>query len=231
MKIYISQPRGKEKLVQAFQKEGCEVANFLTDDVKLIVPTVDEELTFFARSAEYFRFKGIEVNISSAYTIDICRDKAEFSRFCKRHSFAHPATAQFDAIIKPRFGKGSRGITKIDRSYIVQDIMPFPEYSVDYFASFDGKTTSIVPRKRLNVVNGESQTGEIEMDGIILDTVKRLGEELALLGHNTIQGWFTGKTFVVGEVNCRFGGGFWLTQDAAPTVKWLVQGVKCSLQS
>lgn len=225
MKVYVTSPRGKEKLVQAFEKEGCEVVNKLSTDVKLIVPTVDEELPFFSRSREYFKSQGIEVMVSSDYTIDMCRDKAEFSRFCKRHGFAHPSTGQFEAIIKPRFGKGSKGIIKIDRSYIVQDIVPFPEYSVD---SYCGAIRKFIPRKRLNIINGESTAAEINLQETIgiAETADRLAAQLGIYGPACIQGWWTGKTFIVGEVNCRFGGGFWLTQDIAPTVKWMVDEVR-----
>src|SRR5947207_11718552 len=100
MKILITQSKGKEKLVQAFKNAGAEVVSQLTPDIRLIIPTVDEELWFFSRS-------NLPVMCASDYTIDICRDKAEFYRFCRRHGFPTPNTMQQNLIVKPRFGKGS----------------------------------------------------------------------------------------------------------------------------
>jgi len=58
-----------------------------------------------------------------------------------------------------------------------------------------------------------------------LEPVKRLGSELGLVGHNVVQGYWTGKTLIFGEVNPRFGGGSHLTFDIFNSPKWLV--TKC----
>ncbi len=227
MSVYIDSPKGKEKLVAEFSKY-TNVTKSITTDTTLIIPTVDETLPFFAQNKEWFKAQGIQVMVASENTVYHCRDKAEFNLFCKRHCFQTPRTWQMNAFIKPRFGKGSRGQIKVNTSFIIQEECPFPEVSIDYFADLNGEVVSIIPRFRLDVVNGESQAMEIVPD-FKYDTIKRLGKELGLVGHNVIQGYWTGDVFIFGEVNPRFGGGSWMTFDIFSPAKWLTETYKCTL--
>ncbi len=228
MKVLITSPRGKENLVKAFEDVGWTVVNSLLELPDLIVPTVDEELPFFAANREWFKAQGVEVLIASSFTIDTCRDKAEFNLFCGRHGFKRPPTYQpgeLASYIKPRFGKGSRGIVKVDSSCIIQTECPYPEVSVDYFTDLDGKMWSVVPRFRLNVVNGESKA-MMFVPNFNVREIKRLGKELGLVGHNVIQGYWTGKEFIFGEVNPRYGGGSWMTFDFCNTPRRLLETMR-----
>jgi carbamoyl-phosphate synthase large subunit len=226
VKIWIDQPRGKENLVQAFKQVGCEIANekvgeLFDSSVKLIIPTVDETLPFFARSKDYLLKQGIRAMVGSPFTIDMCRDKAEFFRFCRRHGFDTPETAQGHYMLKPRFGKGGRGNVKIDRSFILQEFIDLPEFSIDYFADWDGTCLSCIPRLRVNVVNGESQKATFGKHEFIVEVCKKLAGELHLVGHNVIQGFYDGTRFLFTEVNPRFGGGSHLTFHLFNSPKWL----------
>lgn len=223
MEVLISNSKNKLRLRQAFTDVGVTLTDKLTARTKLIVPTVDEELPFLSRAKEHLENWGTKIMVAYSDTIDTCRDKAEFYRFCRRHDFNVPATMQDNLILKPRFGKGSKGITRIDKSYIVQEFIDWPEYSIDYFADFDGKCLSAIPRKRLGIVNGESTKAEICMDDVLVNLSVRLGTELRLIGHNTIQCFYQDNRVIFNEINCRFGGGFWLTQHLYPTVKKLVE--------
>ena len=224
LKILVTQPRGKERLVNAFQEAGADIVPYLSEDVKLIVPVVDEELWFFSHSKNWFKNKGVEVLVASTGTIDTCRDKAEFYKFCRRHGFGVPETAQFEAIIKPRFGKGSRGQIRIDRSYISQEIITWPEYSIDYY--HDEYITSIIPRERLKVINGESQEARFENSKTLIDEARRLGQELNLEYHNVMQCFFDGKNIKWIEVNPRYGGGSWLTFEAFNSPEHVLEHLK-----
>lgn len=219
MKVLICQPRGKEKLVEAFKNAGAEVLHpnkpYQTPD--LIIPTVDEELPTMA-----YLSNCLPIVVGSEYTIFETRNKNEFYRFCKRHGFLTPSTMQSGLIAKPVFGKASKGVIKLDNSYIVQeDMSDLPEVSIDYFADAQGNPLSIVPRFRKNVVNGESQAAEFITD-MDLTEVTRLGKELMLIGHNVIQGFYTKTQFFFTEVNCRYGGGSWMTFEKFNSPKWLV---------
>jgi carbamoyl-phosphate synthase large subunit len=226
MRVLISSPRGKEALVEAFEEAGATVVRTLLEQPELIIPTVDEELPFFALNRDWFKSQGIAVMVGSDYTVSMCRDKAEFYRFCVRHGFKTPVTMQDMLIAKPRYGKGSRGIIRLDMSYIVQPIITLPEVSIDYFADLDANFINAIPRFRLNVINGESQDMALVTD-FDLETVKRLGKELGLCGHNVIQGFWDGKEMTFTEVNPRFGGGSWMTFDIFHSPKALMESIKC----
>ena len=225
MRVLVTSPRGKEKLVKAFEDAGATVVATLQELPDLIVPTVDEELPFFSQNREWFKSFGIEVMVASPFTVDTCRDKAEFNLFCKRHGFLTPRTWQMDAHVKPRFGKGSRGIVKVTKAFIIQETCTFPEVSIDYFADLNGNFVSAIPRFRLDVVNGESQAMEY-VPNFDFDKIKRLGNELRLVGHNVIQGYWTGDSFILGEVNPRFGGGSWMTFDLFNSPKALIGALR-----
>jgi carbamoyl-phosphate synthase large subunit len=225
MKIYIDQPRGKEKLVAAFEQAGAEVVKEMSEDVKLIIPTVEETLPFFANAKTWFESKGVRVMVGSDYTIGEARDKAEFFRFCQRHGFLTPPIFQGNVIVKPRFGKGSKGIHLVDRSQIVQEYIDAPEVSIDYFADWQGSPLSVIPRFRMNVVNGESKDFEIVQGFQHYEVVKRLGTELGLVGHNVIQGFLVGNEFLFSEVNPRFGGGSHFTFETFNSPKWLMENL------
>lgn len=227
MRVLVTSIKGKEKLCKAFEDVGATLVDSLLALPDLIVPTVDEELPFFSLNRSWFQSQGVEVMVGSDYTISMCRDKMEFYRFCRRHSFLTPTTLQEHLIAKPRFGKGSRGIVRIDTSYIVQPVINLPEVSVDYFADLNGTFISAIPRFRLNVINGESQEMASVPD-FDLETVKRLGRELLLVGHNVIQGFWDGKEMIFTEVNPRFGGGSWLTFDIFNSPQFLMEHLKCT---
>lgn len=231
MRVLITSPKGKERLVKAFEEAGSYIVRTLSERPDLIVPTVDEELPFFAQARDWFKQQGIEVMVGSDMTIAFCRDKYQFFQFCRRHEFKTPDVYMGDFIAKPRFGKGSRGIVNINRSYVVQDLIKDqPEVSIDYFADLEGQFISAIARYRINVVNGESQAMEIVPPNFDYETVKRLGQELKLVGHNVIQGFWDGKQMTFTEVNPRFGGGSWLTFDIFNSPKWLTENVCLSMR-
>lgn len=222
MKVWISQPNGKEHLVQAFKDAGVEILTYKGSYVKpdLIIPVVDEELPSFS----YLRHE-LPVMCASAWTIDTCRDKAEFYRFCRRMDFKTPYTMQDKMIVKPRYGKGSKGIVRLDKSFLVQeDLSSHPEISIDYFADWEGNTLSVIPRYRMSVVNGESTEVKFIND-LDLTEVTRLGKSLQLIGHNVIQGFLRPDGIVFTEVNPRFGGGSWMTFEKFNSPRWLMEHI------
>ncbi len=222
MNIYISQQRGKEKLVEAFQNAGANVVKHLDSSVKLIIPTVDEELPILAELAPILKTK---IMISSEYAVFETRSKSEFHRFCCRHDFPIIPTLQGEMIAKPTYGKGSRGLIKLGRDYIIQPYIDWPEYSADYFADWEGNCLSLIQRQRLDIVNGEATKAKFVWNATIHEQLLRLGKELGLVGHNVIQYFSDGKDFKLIEVNTRFGGGSHLTFDIFNSPKWLLENL------
>jgi len=194
-------------------------------EIKLLVPTRDEELPFFAEERERLKDIGVCVMVSDPTVIKICQDKRLFIEFCLRHGFSVPRTYEakdktfgFPVFIKDRFGKGSRSAflvsSEAELNYflqhlkepIIQEYVKAPEYTVDLFADFAGKVLSVVPRERLSIFGGESFIGRTCKNWNIINESMRLAEALNLIGHNTIQCFLHNGQVKFIEVNPRYGG-------------------------
>lgn len=196
------------------------------EHVALLIPTRDEELAQFAEAQERFAREGVRVAIPQLETVRICADKLAFLAFCRTHGFGIPRTyehddwprTQFPLFVKPRFGKGSRDarrvvseeelrfVTNGPGSWVIQECVAWPEYTVDLLADFKGHVLSAVPRRRQLLVAGESYVSRTVEDRGLIAEVSRLATELHLVGQNTIQCFWNGKEAKFIEVNPRFGG-------------------------
>lgn len=197
--------------------------------VKLLIPTRDEELPFFAEHKELFAGIGTMVMVSDSDSVAICQDKKKFISFCKENGFQIPASwnsedlptdLSFPLFAKPRFGKGGSYTMKIDSAMelktvlrkipeaIIQEYIQDQEYTIDLFADFSGRVISVVPRTRMYIVSGESYISQTIKDHNLINESVRLASQLNLIGHNTIQCFFSDqKEIRFIEVNPRFGGG------------------------
>lgn len=217
----ISPGTGDEKAYLKWLEKFCAMKN-----IKLIIPTRDEELILFARIRSAFRKKGIYINISSEDAIGICNDKWRFYEYCERRHIPVPKVFKdmdsvvYPCFIKGRYGKGSRlsfkisnkaqlrAISMIFKEYVIQEYVNWPEYTVDYFADFKARPISAIPRERALVFGGESFVGCIVKNKILINAVLHFAAGLGLVGHNTIQLFYNAKTKKIKfiEVNPRFGG-------------------------
>ncbi len=119
------------------------------------------------------------------------------------------------AHIRPVFGNGGKGVRVVQQAellgeeirahYLIEEILPGPEFSFDVYAFLDGDF-QVSARERIKVVGGEVQhtrtrrpsQAEIEMIGKLLDA-------LPLRGPLNFQ--FRGEPLRLLEINPRFGGG------------------------
>lgn len=198
------------------------------EQIRVIVPSRDEELPVFAEARERFETRGVRVIVPSSQTLSICQDKLAFVRFCREHGFGIPHTydidqrynARFPLFVKPRFGKGGKGAQRVlnnaelnalngeSSDWVVQEYIDCPEYTIDLFSDFDSRVVSVVPRLRILVVGGESYVSRTsKKEEHLISEAARLALELRLVGHNTIQCFWDGVQMKFIEVNPRFGGG------------------------
>ena len=97
----------------------------LGEGVGVIIPTIDDELTVFARSRERFAAAGIRVMVSPPETTTLCNDKLATCRELRRLDIAAaesylrpdlPGSPVFPLFIKPRYGRGSVGAFAIQNA-------------------------------------------------------------------------------------------------------------------
>lgn len=194
--------------------------------IRLLIPTRDEELSFFAEHKDEFADVDTFVMVSDTNVVKVCQDKKLFIEFCQEKGFAIPESynysdlgyVDFPLFIKPRYGKGGRQavcvnskeeleiILKQMPEAIIQEFIQAPEYTVDLFADFTGEVISVVPRERVHVFGGESFVSKTANNPLLIQETIRLARELRLIGHNTIQCFLDKGIVKFIEVNPRFGG-------------------------
>ena len=219
---YVIVPRSDDPNFMNFILDFCK-----NNEIKLIIPTRDEELILFSKNRELFNEIGVKLMVSDVGAIEICQDKEKFIEFCKDNGFGIPKTyngiasvsdEDFPLFLKPVVGKSGADTFKIDSmdelkkvlgkgsDFIIQECVEAPEYTIDLFADFDGRVISAVPRQRVSVWGGESLvTKTVKNEDIIKATVD-LSEKLKLKGHNTIQCFLDDGAIKFIEINPRFGG-------------------------
>lgn len=206
-----------------FRKEILEICT--KENIRLIIPTRDEDLVYFSKHKNFFASKGVRIMVADKKTVALCNDKGAFHAFLKKYGIPTVKTwtrpskkIPYPCIVKPKDGKGGRGIKEIRNRQallrtnltgkIIQEKITGTEYTIDYFADFKARPICIVPRIRLVMKDGESKVGITKKHAKIIRLSKKLGQTLGLIGHNTIQCFETGDGGVVFlEVNPRFGGG------------------------
>jgi len=217
--------------------------------IKLIVPTRDEELKVFARNKERFNKIGVKLMVPNIKTVEICSDKLKFIEFCKKNDLPVPKVytqeqikkglVKFPLFVNDRFGKGSKNAFRVNgkdelnlclksiKNPIIQEYIEAKEYTIDLFADLKGNVISVVPRERIYTFGGESFIGKTYKNKKLIEFAIKLAQKLKLIGHNTIQCFFDGKIVKFIEVNPRYGGGANLSFAAgANTPLYLIQLIK-----
>lgn len=216
------------------------------DGVKLLVPTIDDELTALARARGRFDAKGVCVAVSPVETVEICRDKARTAEHLTRHGVPVATTwtpdspglrqAALPLFIKPRRGRGSVGAypvnTPEELSFfleyvpdpVIQQYLPPPEYTVDMFCDLDGRLLSVVPRERQVIRAGVTDRGRTVRDCRLLGLAEQCAAALRFRGAVNVQCRIVDGTPTIFEINPRFSGGIQLTMAAgARFADWLVR--------
>ncbi len=220
-----------------------------TNNVKLLVPTVDLDLKLLAQNKPKFAAAGCRVLVSTPEVVDICQDKRKTFRLLLKNDFDTPVTMSpraalskkklnWPCFLKPWDGYASRGnaivhnrkelafFAKIVPNCIVQEFIKGTEHTCDVYVDFNMKVRCVVPRKRIEVRAGEVSKGQVVKHPRIMSEAARLVKVLgAGPGVITLQLFLTGDgkiKFV--EINPRFGGGVPLSIKAGANFpKWILQ--------
>jgi carbamoyl-phosphate synthase large subunit len=214
--------------------------------IRLLIPTIDDELPLFGAHAEKFLATGVRVTVSSAQTGTICNDKYLTANFLRERNIPVactwlPAALDFESMsyplfLKPRCGRGSVGAHRINNEKelrffldyvqdpVVQEFLPGREFTIDVLADFNGRVISAVPRERLVVRSGVTDRGRTWNHAGMIDLALRTAEALDIRGPANIQVMYDNESATVFEVNPRFSGGIPLTLAAgADFPGWLIE--------
>ncbi|WP_113840520.1 ATP-grasp domain-containing protein [Blastococcus sp. TF02A-26] len=205
-----------------------------------LIPTVAEELPALSAGADRLAAAGVATWLADPAAVAVCCDKAAFARTLRAAGVPHPPTTDTTSalvevpgpwVVKPRAGRGSRGVRLLDRrSEVVEALCTDPslvaqtrlhgrEFTADTLVSRTGEILTVVPRWREETKAGISVKGTTFDSEAVTDVVVGALEAVGLTGPANVQGFVApdGDAAVV-EINPRFSGGLPLTLAAGADV-------------
>tara|TARA_Y100000591_G_scaffold322275_1_gene338437 strand:+ start:4405 stop:5373 length:969 start_codon:yes stop_codon:yes gene_type:complete len=217
-----------------------------SENVKIVIPTIDTELVLLAENNDKLISNGVTPIISSLDFIKKCRNKRKIHLFFKEQSINAAKEYKkndypFPLFIKPIDGSRSSENYVINskadllkKHFDNDDLMfleyfnaqEYQEYTCDLYYGKDSELKCVVPRKRIEVRDGEVTKAKTEKNIL----VKFINEKLKII--NGARGCLTAQFFlsrvnnqVIGiEINPRFGGGYPLAYHAGANYpKWIIK--------
>lgn len=195
-------------------------------EIDVLVPGVDEELLSIAENHD--SFGSTRVILPDKTFVSSMLDKLTFAEVMDSRGIPVPRTVRLDrseawtdfpCIVKPRRGRGSRGVTLVSHevelrsiaaglgmdaaALIVQELIVGDEYSVQVIAGPDGALRAVVPASIL-IKRGITISAVTKADEVIRRACDDLHHAFPTSGIYNVQGILTrdGK-FLVFEINPR----------------------------
>jgi carbamoyl-phosphate synthase large subunit len=218
--------------------------------IGLLVPTIDTELAILSRHRDAFQACGTAVAVSAPATIDITGDKRATHSWLTQQGFPTPLqwetpfpdvagiSGHLPLILKPIEGSRSLGVLKISdvaglevaaaqAGAVLETLVDGVEYTVSTYVDRAGRCLAAVPRRRIEVRDGEVSKGVTERhemaETLASSIVETLPGAWGPLNVQMIRETGSGRWVVI-EMNARFGGGDPLAWEAgADSPRWLVR--------
>ena len=209
------------------------------NNIKIVIPTIDTELSILSKAKEKFLKEDIFLAVSSLESCDIFYLKTTTEKFFIKAGVNTPKiikdlkSAKYPLFAKLDNSSLSVGAMRIETyeeaiklkgNYVFQEFIEGIEYTCDVFFDRDSKIKCIVPRERIEVRCGEVNKARTYKDKQILNEIKKLEPFLkSAYGTLTIQLFKTNDKIYFIEINPRFGGGYPLSfQAGADFAKMLI---------
>lgn len=224
--------------------------------IELFIPTVDTELTSIALHAPQFKEQGIKIPLSSADVLARCRDKYALLTHCQDTGYVpkfnlltadlKTTELHYPCFAKPRCGSGSNGALVInhhqelallpkDSSYLLQELLPGDEYSVDVYIHSKGHPLAAVPRLRMKIDSGIAVAAQTRINPQLSSMALKIAQSAGIIYVANIQ--FKANRhghYKLLEINPRFPGTLPLTAAAGVDIPRLlvddILGKPCDLQ-
>lgn len=195
------------------------------ENISIIVPTINEEMIYFAKNIDIFQKDNIIVIVSNVESIEIATDKLSTYNFFKKEKYC-PKVYEKDEIIypcvvKPRKSRGSRGFyicsykeeveialkqnSKKFGESVVMEYLRGDEYSVYGISDLNRKPLVIVPIKRIYALSESKKAQVVKEEDVIL-IANDIASKLGFVGPWNIQIMKTNDGVKLIETNPRFGG-------------------------
>lgn len=219
------------------------------EHIRLIVPTIDTELSAYAAAAERLSAAGARVHVSAPEVIATVRDKMQTMRKLAAAGVSVPPTCSegelradpdrlggWPVFGKPVRGSASRGLGTYQRladlpdefsePMMFQPVLEGPEYTINMFIDQHGSLQCVVPHLRIQIRAGEVEKGRTtrrnDLRALAEGIHRALPEARGVLCFQVIDDVRRGPQVI--EINARFGGGYPLAHHAgARFADWLIE--------
>jgi len=207
-----------------------------SNNIKLIIPTIDTELAILSNNIGFFKDSGITAVISDTEVIDLCRDKHKTHSFFDEIEFPRCMEVDlnnphFPVFSKPFDGSSSIGIRIIrneDDLHAIKDYQnkmmfleyldpkDFKEFTIDLYFDRMSRLKCAVPRQRIEVRTGEVSKAVTVRDELYRLVCSKFSYCKGFRGCITLQVFRNNslKDVYGIEINPRFGGGYPLSYIA-----------------
>ena len=219
----------------------------LENDIYVIIPVIDPEITILGEYLPRFEQNGIFVSVSQKRVLDICYNKLCMNEFLRNHDFFVPKTfvcleelskavacgeVTFPVIIKPIYGSGSVSTYKVDcmneakalfrEGHMIQEFVDGQEYGTDVFNDASNIPVRCVLKKKISMRSGETDKALTVKLPSVQAKVIRLAQALGHRGNLDCDLIVReGRVYFI-DLNPRFGGGYPATHAAGVDLLELV---------
>lgn len=198
--------------------------------IDIVIPNVDPAIEIASRlkiQSQSF------IPVSNKRECDIFYDKVKAYRWFNLNNIATPSVENtFPLIAKPVKGSASKGIiiihnkqeldhycaiiSQFKKKYLIQQYIAGREFSVDAYITQNKKIMAMVPRERLEVVNGEVVRSVTVKNNTIVSIAKKVLNKSNVTGPVNMQFIKEERSDIIYiiELNARFGGGVILSLEA-----------------
>lgn len=241
-----------DKYFKALRLDDPSYIDFLLDiciknNIGLVIPTIDTELIDLAKNRTKFEEQGISVVISAETFVLKCRNKRSIHQFLTKNRIRVTEEYAKDNLNFPLFIKPDDGSRSVDTFLINSredlteyhfanekfmfleylDHKLYDEYTCDLYYGKDHTLKCVVPRKRIEVREGEVYKALTCRNSLVPYIKERLKFIEGAVGCLTAQFFMhkedNDKIYGI-EINPRFGGGYPLTYLAgANYTRWILE--------
>lgn len=194
--------------------------------VNLLLPTSGFDIYPYSEFRDQLIKRGAFPVVSDMDSLVTCKDKMlTYDRLKSKFDLPFTTTDpteinSFPVMAKPRYGKGSRDIMRLDntddigyvtskmKDLIFQEFLPGTEYTIDVLSDLDKKAILAVPRIRIQTKAGISTKGRILKNRRIEEECKQIADFIGIKGPCCIQMKEDANGIIkLVEINPRMGGG------------------------